>query len=612
MAIVSIKDLHLTYGHPPLFDGVELHLEEGDRLCLLGRNGSGKSTLLKLIAGEEEADSGQVTVSRGLEICYVGQSTPGDRQGSALDYCLGAGADTIEAQKVLTQFDVDPETEFTALSGGARRRVALAAGLAMDADLLLLDEPTNHLDIDAILWLEERLKRSVSTLILVTHDRNFAKAITNRVAEIDRGSLYTHEVGFDEFFDKRDAQISAETQQNERFDKLLAEEEAWLTRGVKARRTRNEGRVRALIRMRERYAARRSAPGKIRVPVEDAGRSGKIVFEAKEISFTYPRAARPIIDSFTTMVQRGDKIGIVGPNGSGKTTLVRLLVGELEPASGDVKRGVNLQPIYFDQIRATLAPEKSVIENISGGDDTVVIGGKAKHINAYLQDFLFEPDRARMVVGVLSGGEQSRVMLAKLFTQPSNLLILDEPTNDLDLETLDLLEQMLAAYPGTVLLVTHDRAFLDNIVESTLILFGDGTVRKFAGGYSDWKDQVSFAKNVRAGETDSRAGHTRSTGRAGPVGHPNRPRKLSFNENRELEMLPDRIAELERELEMLLHRLSDPAVYARDGGAVKELTIALEAKQKELDAAFKRWEDLEHLLLKNREHNRKHGRSDLS
>jgi ATP-binding cassette subfamily F protein uup len=599
VAVVSIKDVHLTYGHPPLFDGVELHIEEGDRLCLLGRNGSGKSTLLRLIAGDVEPDSGQVAVSRGLSVCYVNQDTPGDVAGSALDYCVAAGSDAVESQKVLTQFGVDPDAVFAALSGGARRRVALAAGLAMDADLLLLDEPTNHMDIDAILWLEQRLVRSVRTLILVTHDRAFARAVSNRVAQIDRGAIYAYDVGFDEFLAKRDEQLAAEAQQTEKFDKLMAKEEEWLARGVKARRTRDEGRVRSLMRMREEYAARRSAHGSMRLSVEDAGRSGKVVFETNGVAFSYPGSDSPVIRDLTTSILRGDKVGIVGPNGSGKTTVVRLLTGNLEPTSGRVKRGVNLEPIYFDQIRASLDPAKSVIENISGGDDAVVIGGRTKHINSYLEDFLFEPDRAKMDVGALSGGEQSRVMLAKLFTRPSNLLILDEPTNDLDLETLDLLEDTLAAYPGTVLLVTHDRAFLDNIVTSSLVLVGDGTVREFAGGWSDWKGRVSFAGSGAPSAAGAKrparakAGGGEDNAPASRQARSNRPRKRSYKENRELEALPDRIAELEREIETIQHKLADPTLYTGDGEQVKELTASLDARQKELDEAFERWEELE-------------------
>ncbi|MFW5718037.1 MAG: ATP-binding cassette domain-containing protein [Spirochaetota bacterium] len=604
MALVSIKDLHLTYGHPPLFEGAELHLEEGDRLCLLGRNGSGKSTLLRMIAGEVEPDSGQVAVSRGLSVCYVDQRTRPDMPGSAIDYCTAAGSDAIEAQKVLTQFGIDPGAEFATLSGGARRRVALAAGLAMETDVLLLDEPTNHLDIDAILWLEDRLVRSVRTLVLVTHDRAFAKAVSNRVAQIDRGKLYSYDVGFSEFLAKRDEQLTAEAQQNEKLDKLRAQEETWLARGVKARRTRDEGRVRALMRMREEYAARRATEGEVRLSVENAGRSGKTVLETTALSFSYPGSDRPVIRDLSTAILRGERVGIVGPNGSGKTTLVRLLTGELEPTSGSVKRGANVEPIYFDQIRSSLDPAKSVIENISGGDDAVVIGGKQKHINAYLEDYLFEPDRARMAVGALSGGEQSRVMLAKLFTRPSNLLVMDEPTNDLDLETLDLLEDVLSSYSGTLLLVTHDRAFLDDIVTSSLVLTGDGTVREFAGGWSDWKDRVSFgdgAAPAGRGASAASRGSTRDatkpsgTGSASSSGRARatRPRKRSYKESRELEALPDRIAELEQEIERLQHALADPGLYTGDGEKVKALTTALDARQQELDAAFRRWEELE-------------------
>ncbi len=605
MALLSIKDLHLTYGHPALFEGVDLHVDEGDRLCLLGRNGSGKSSLLKLIAGELEPDSGQVSVSRGASVCYVGQNTLRDVAGSSLDYCIAAGSDGIEASKVLTQFGIDPEAEFATLSGGGRRRVVLAAGLAMEADLLLLDEPTNHLDIDAILWLEDRLKRRVRTLLLVTHDRAFARAVSNRVAHIDRGNLYTYDVGFDEFLAKRDEQLATESEQAREFDKQLAKEEAWLARGVKARRTRDEGRVRDLLRMREEYAARRSAQGGVRLSVEDAGRSGKLVFEAQDLSFSYPGSETPVIKDLTTYVQRGDKVGIVGANGCGKTTLVCLLTGELTPESGRVRRGVNIEPIYFDQIRGSIDPEKSVIENISGGDDAVVIGGRSKHINAYLADFLFEPDRAGMTVGALSGGEQSRVMLAKLFTRPSNLLILDEPTNDLDLETLDLLEEMLVSYAGTVLLVTHDRAFLDNIVTSSLVFTGEGQVSEFAGGYSDWQDRVSFRSPVTApGKRDRPRKGNAAGGKGAKLGDPgsgpthspaDKPRKLSYKENRELRELPDRIAGLEQEVEQRQHRLADPELYTGEGAKVKALTEELDARQQELDAAYARWEELDQI-----------------
>lgn len=597
MALISIKDLSLTLGYPPLLDGIELHLEEGDRLCLLGRNGTGKSSLLRLIAGQIVPDSGQIAVSRGLSVCYVSQETPADVDGSVLDYCTAARSDAVEAQKVLTQFGVALDLRFSELSGGARRRVALAAGLSRQADVLLLDEPTNHLDIGAILWLEEHLIKRIRTFVLVTHDRTFARAVSNKVAEIDRGKLVRYDVGFDEFFAKRDEALAAQAQQDIKADKLRAKEEAWLARGVKARRTRDEGRVRALFRMREEHAARRAAQGDVRLRMEDAGRSGKVVFEATELSFAYPGSDKPVIEGLSTSIQRGDKVGIVGPNGSGKTTLVRLLTGELEPTAGSVRRGVNLESIYFDQIRRALDPTKTVIENISGGDDAVVIGGKSRHINSYLADFLFEPDRARMDVGALSGGEQSRVMLAKLFTQPSNLLIMDEPTNDLDLETLDLLEELLADYRGTLLLVSHDRDFLDNIVTSCLVLPGDGTVREFEGGYSDWKDRVSFGD--RPGSATGRngggsnGGGNRGGGKEGASSHAVRPRKRSYKENRELEWLPGRIVELEQEIERISNRLADPEIYTGDGTGIKELTASLAARRTELEGAFARWEELD-------------------
>lgn len=606
VALVGMKDVHLTFGDPPLFSGVSFHLEEGDRLCLLGRNGCGKTTFLKLVAGETAPDSGQIAVSRDTTVRYVGQSTPPDRPGSALDYCSAAGCDSVEASKHLSRLGVDPDAVFATLSGGARRRVALASGLAAGADVLLLDEPTNHLDVDAILQLEAHLVGRVRTLILVTHDRAFAAAVANRTAEIDRGRLRTYDVGFAEFFVKRDAELAMEERQNEKFDKLMLQEEAWLARGVKARRTRDEGRVGSLMRMRDEYAARRTAKGGVRITVDGAGRSAGTVFATHDLSFSYPDAPNPVIRGLSVEIARGDKVGIVGPNGCGKTTLVRLLTGDLEPTGGSVKQGAGLEPLYFDQMRNALEPTKSVVENISGGDDAVVVGGRSRHINSYLADFLFEPDRARMPVGALSGGEQARVMLAKLFTRPSNLLILDEPTNDLDLETLDLLEQMLVDYAGTVLLVTHDRAFLDNVVASSLVFPGDGTVLEFAGGYSDWRDRVTFGEGGQGsgsrpkGGTDGRpkpdgASSTPDTGgpRRAPV---NRVRKLSYKESRELDELPGVIDRLERRIEELHAKLTDPALYASgDGDRVKEATALLESSQAELDAAFERWQELEEI-----------------
>ncbi|MFP4549817.1 MAG: ATP-binding cassette domain-containing protein [Spirochaetales bacterium] len=589
MAIVSIHEATVRFGGPALLDGISLHIEEGDRLCLLGRNGAGKSTLLRLMAGTVVPDEGSVSISNDIHLELLDQGTEVDVSTTALEYACRRAVSDVEAEKILTRLGADPAAEFATLSGGGRRRVMLAAALAAEADVLLLDEPTNHLDLEAVLWLEEYLKRSVKTLALVTHDRAFARAVSNRVAEIDRGKLFSFDVGFDEFTQKRDAFLATEKKQQRAFDKKLAEEEAWLRRGVKARRTRDEGRVRDLMKMREEYAARRTRAGQARVTVESAGKSGRLVVEAKAISFAYGEA-EPVIRDFSTSIVRGEKIGIVGPNGAGKTTLIRLLLGELTPSAGSVRQGANLTPLYFDQIRETLDPEKTVIENISGGDDTVVIGGRAKHINAYLADFLFEPDRAKMDVGFLSGGEQNRVMLAKLFTQASNLLVMDEPTNDLDLETLDLLEELLLSYDGTVIIVSHDREFLDNVVTSSLVFLRSGEILELPGGYSDWSEQIAERERVAREAATKRPARPRATEKQAAS---ERPRKLSYRETKELEALPGEIAETEARIKELHEKLADPALYQEGGADVAPITRELEACEQKLAGQYDRWEELE-------------------
>ncbi|TVR03165.1 MAG: ATP-binding cassette domain-containing protein [Spirochaetaceae bacterium] len=596
MAIISIHEATVRFGGPPVLDGISLHVESGDRICLLGRNGAGKSTLLRLMAGTAVPDEGAVAISNAIHVELLGQGTVADFNGSALDYCTQRAVSAVDAEKILTKLGSDPHALFGTLSGGGRRRVMLAAALAAQADVLLLDEPTNHLDTEAVLWLEEFLRRSVGSLVLVTHDRAFARAVSNRVVEIDRGEVFSFSVGFDEFTQKRDELLATEQKQRRTFDKKLAAEEAWLRRGVKARRTRDEGRVRDLLRMREEYAARRTRAGQGRITVERAGKSGKLVVEATEISFAYP-GADPIINDFSTTIMRGDRIGVVGPNGAGKTTLIKLLLGELAPLSGTVRRGANVAPLYFDQIRETLDPGKSVIENITGGDDTVVIGGRSKHINAYLADFLFEPERARMDVGYLSGGEQNRVMLAKLFTQPSNVLVMDEPTNDLDLETLDLLEQLVLDYEGTVIVVSHDREFLDNVATSSLIFTRSGEILELPGGYSDWSEHI--AERERATLEAAAQGEAKRRAASAPGEKAeksrNRERKLSYKETRELDALPELIAATEARIINLQHELADPALYQGGGSEVARITRELAAEQEKLVAQYARWEELEAL-----------------
>jgi ATP-binding cassette subfamily F protein uup len=450
---------------------------------------------------------------------------------------------------------------------------------------LLLDEPTNHLDIETIVWLEEFLLKNVKTFVFVTHDRAFARRLSNRIAELDRGRLYAFPCDYDTFVERRESLLEAEMQRQALFDKKLAEEEVWLRQGIKARRTRNEGRVRALVKMREERVQRRERVGTAKVQLQEADRSGKLVCEAEGVSFSYD--SRPVIKTLNATIMRGDRVGIIGPNGSGKTTLLRLLLGELEPREGSIRLGSRREVIYFDQMREQLDPEKTVQENVGEGNDTLIINGRSRHIIGYLQDFLFTPERARTPVHVLSGGERNRLMLAKLFTRPSNVLVMDEPTNDLDVETLDLLEELLLEYSGTILLVSHDRDFLNNVVTSTLAIGTDGNVREYVGGYDDWLRQSSESATQPSAAT--------SQAQAKPRRQAERARKLSFKEERELEALPDRIAALEEEQENLHQTLADPEIYRTAGAEVANLKARLEALETELEGAYLRWEELEEI-----------------
>ncbi len=604
MALLGIQSLTLGFGGPPLLDGVDLHIEEGDRLCLLGRNGCGKSSLLKVMAGILEPDGGTVTRQKGIRTSYLGQVLPQDVTGRALDIASeGDNGRILEAERQLTLFGIDPEREGASLSGGEMRRVMLSRALSADPDLLLLDEPTNHLDIDTILWLEEYLRRRVKTFLFVTHDRSFARDLANRVGEIDRGSLYAFSTGYDEFIRRREELLEAEEKARAEFDKKLAQEEAWLRRGVKARRTRNEGRVRDLMEMREQYRRRREKGGPADMEIHDGGRSGKKVLEAKHITFGYGET--PLVKDFSTTVLRGDRVGIVGPNGSGKTTLIKLLLGELSPEEGTLGIGTNVQPIYFDQLRRELDPDKTVLENLGGGAQTIELNGRKKHILGYLQDFLFSPERAKSPVSHLSGGEHNRLLLAKLFARPANLIVLDEPTNDLDIETLELLEDILLEYTGTLLLVSHDREFLDNVVTDTFVLDGTGKVIEYAGGYGDWREQEERRRKEEKAPAGTPSGGSTSAGK-GPraaagrdkevsAGRNSRPRKLSYREKQELDTLPQKIEELEEERDRLHSLLADPELY-RSGTSELEpsqAVVRLEEVEKELEQAYERWEFLD-------------------
>lgn len=627
MALLTLRNIGLAFGGPPLFNGIDLQIEPGDRLCLLGRNGTGKSTLLKLVSGELGPEQGEVVRQQGLRVALVSQEVPPGVGGSVFDVvasgmgnaaellaeyhhvahklALEGGSELLQrlenlqheleatggwhlhqaVNQVLDRLQLDADADFFSLSGGTKRRALLARALVAEPDILVLDEPTNHLDIETILWLEEFLLRQVKTLLFVTHDRAFARKLANRVAELDRGRLYAFSCGYDAFVERREELLAAEVTRQALFDKKLAQEEAWVRQGIKARRTRNEGRVRALKKMREEHRQRRERLGTARIQLQEAERSGGLVAEAQGISFSYE--GRPIISNFSTTIMRGDRIGIIGPNGSGKTTLLRLLLGELEPQSGQIKLGSRREVLYFDQMREQLDLNKSVQDNVGEGNDTLIINGVSRHIIGYLQDFLFSPERARSPVSILSGGERNRLLLAKLFTKPSNVLVMDEPTNDLDVETLDLLEELLLDYSGTLLLVSHDRDFLNNVVTSTLAVGKNGQVREFVGGYDDWLRQ--------AGDEEAAVKVQSQPAQEKIRPQKERARKLSFKEERELESLPDTIAGLEQEQEKLHTTLGDPDFYKSAGAEIAVINARLESLELELAEAYRRWEELDSL-----------------
>ena len=598
MALISLQDVSIGFGGPRLMEGVDLQIESGERIGLLGRNGMGKSTLLKLISGDIEPHEGTIARQQNTRVAYLPQEVPGSLSGRIADIVEG-GLEVVtsslddehqwqrqhQIDKIISRMELDPDARFEILSAGMKRRVYLARGLVREPDLLLLDEPTNHLDINAIDWLESFLKRWGGTLLFVTHDRVFLQNLTTRIIELDRGSLFDWNCDYPTFIKRKEEMLSAEAQQNALFDKKLAQEEAWIRRGIEARRTRNEGRVRALKRLREQRKERRELSGKVRMKISTENRSGKLVIEAENISYAYSNTT--IIKDFTATIQRGEKIGIVGANGSGKTTLLKLLMGQLPPTHGIVEHGTNVEMAYFDQLRAQLDENKSILDNIGQGRDVITINGKSRNLMGYLEDFLFTRERARAPISALSGGERNRLLLARLFTQPANLLILDEPTNDLDIETLEVLEDLLLEYDGTLLLVSHDRAFLNNIVTSTYIL-DDGNVTEYIGGYDDWHKLLldsALASNdpkpVSTSQTTPKA-ETKSASR-----------KLSYNEKRELEQLPKQIETLEAEQHELNKKMESPEFYQQDNAIVTQAVERLEQIQKELSQAYERWGELE-------------------
>lgn len=613
MALVSLNEIHFGYGGGPLLENVSLQIERGERVGLVGRNGSGKSTLMKLISGELSPDDGQVLRGPGVRIGRLIQEVPSGNDSSVQEIvAMGlsptnlvgdAPAEPLEpweqehqVERVLSQMSLDPHARFSALSSGMKRRVLLAQALVSQPDLLLLDEPTNHLDIEAVAWLEEFLIRYGGTLVFVTHDRVFLRKLSTRIIEVDRGRLLDWPCDYTTFLQRKEAALEVEAQQAALFDKRLAQEEVWVRTGIKARRTRSEARVRELVKMREERRSRKDRVGNVRLVVQEAERSGRLVIEAKKIGFRYVAEAasvqpdagsvghsRDILHDFSTLILRGDKIGVIGPNGSGKSTLLRLLLGQLTPTTGTVRLGTKLEVAYFDQLREQLDENKTAQENVGEGKQMLVINGQERHVLGYLQEFLFSPERARTLVRYLSGGERNRLMLAKLLTKPSNMLVLDEPTNDLDAETLELLEDLLIEYPGTVLLVSHDREFLNNVVSSTLVFEGDGIVKDYDGGYDDWQRQRTVSQTSAAfPETLMRPS------KSGPA-----PRKLSFKEQRELESLPARIDQLETEQAALHVTMSAPSFYQQPKSDIAATSVKLEALERELAEVFSRWESLE-------------------
>lgn len=631
MALISLQEITVAFGGPRLFDRLSLQLETGERVALLGRNGEGKTTLMKVIAGQLGVDEGEIVRSQSVTITHLPQEIPSNIQGNIFDIVasgLGKRGELLQdyhhlthrmhtdhspevmrqldrlqseldktqswdinnqVEYVISQMKLDPEAEFEHLSGGQKRRVLLAKALVIKPDILLLDEPTNHLDIDSINWLEGFLKEYSGTLFFVTHDRMFMQHLATRIVELDRGKIFSWSCDYQTFLARKQMALDNEEAERRDFAKKLAQEEIWIRQGVKARRVRNEGRVKALERMREEKKAQRNVTGLVSMKAQEAERSGHLVAKVSNLGYSYGDLC--LVRDFSTQIMRGDKIGVIGPNGSGKTTLLRLLLGKMPPLKGKVRLGTNLEIAYYDQLREELDEEKSVIENICGNSDTVMINGRPRHIIGYLQDFLFSPERARTPVKVLSGGERNRLLLARLFTKPSNVLIMDEPTNDLDVETLELLEEVLSDYAGTLLLVSHDRAFLNNVVTSTFVLEGEGVINEYPGGYDDWLSQRKPAAapppkvKVKVEEDEFLSEPPLPTER----------RKRTYKEEKEITALPATIEKLENAQDELYTLMSEASFFKKSPQEISQAKAKLEQIEEDLLKAYQRWEYLENL-----------------
>ncbi len=627
MALLSIREIRMGFGQDDVLAHASLQIEPGERICLIGRNGEGKTTLMRILNGDLEPLEGEIIVKPGLKMAMLDQKVPLGIEGTVYEQIVGGlgrqarllkdyhdisrqlaeqGGDELlrrldriqhqvesagawqlhqQVETVISHLSLDADAAVATLSAGLKRRVLLGRALVAEPDILLLDEPTNHLDVDSIVWLESFLENYPGTLIFVTHDRMFLRKLATRIVDIDRGHVRSWACGYDEYVERKQGMLEAEAKQQATFDKKLAQEEVWIRKGIQARRTRNEGRVRALFEMRQQRRRRRELTGKVKMEAHQAENSGEMVVEALGVDFAYPGSPGKIISHFTTMIMRGDKIGVIGPNGSGKTTLLKVLLGELRPTDGSIRMGTKLQVSYFDQLHSQLDENKSVWENVADGYSTIKMNGRDKNVVGYLEDFLFTPQQARNRVANLSGGERNRLLLARLFAKPSNVLVLDEPTNDLDMETLELLEELLVGYTGTVLLVSHDRAFLNNVVTSTLVLQGAGRIKEYVGGYDDWLRQRQNELEQSAADPPQKEKKEKPKSA--------RPKKLSYKQQKELESLPGRIEQLEETLAALHDHMARPEFYKQDAEILAHTSTEMKTLETQLADAYARWEALE-------------------